>query len=274
MDDHVWTGSADDRFTLEQGIHRVIADLRHPERGLLVSHVGKPIETSAANMCLHSLHSPTELSLTDAYSRGTSLVAAYESASPAWPGRIEYACRVTRPTGWNLPNEAFVCLTMVSYTTDAPTCAGRVDLRSTVCAAASFHQPTGMQEAVLAVCRLPQPKDDGTCPTIVLPPPHFLLFDLHDGTDAVLLGHVGTQEIPTELTGGPVSDDQPETWRFQLSQTVFSEPVERGVILRAAVAAVIGPRESLHPAAVDDLRKRLTERGVSLNEEPQLEVES
>ncbi|RMF86843.1 MAG: hypothetical protein D6741_21365, partial [Planctomycetota bacterium] len=212
MGNRTWTRNNADQFTYATGAYRIVADLQHPKRGLAVLREDESAR-SDPGLFVHALCPPAELSLDDAYVRGTCLVASFVSNSPDWPGRLEYACRIARPEGWNLPDEGFLCLTMLSYTTDASSCSGRIDLCSTACASASFHQPTGTEEAVLAVCRLPQPREDGALPKIVLPPPHFLLFDLADSSDAVLFGHVGTQEFPTELAGGPLSEETPETWR-------------------------------------------------------------
>ena len=246
MDGSVWRLENDTKRKrctawLQFGRLSAMVDLGRPQEGLSEIHLGSDTlaETRLLGIATDRLTAAEEVLLPEAHVRGSQLVAAYEEA-PNRPLRVDASWRVLRAN----PTEEFLIGVelVVSVQTHLLDGCPELSAQSRLAAEETLH----LRDVT-----------SGEYQTLPLSPGRVSTVEPADGSPCLLFRLVGTDlsyaEMVhpadfrrAELTG---SGEDGET--VHVRHRLFSESIEKGVLLRARVRGLFLPRE-------DDMRVAAT----------------
>lgn len=218
---------------LQLGQLTAMVDLRQPNDGLVEVHLGAGRLAGAwlLGVATTSFSAGEEVRSPEKHLRGTDLVTAYEEPTSR-PVRVDALWRAVSP----MPSEKFVAAVelVVSVQTHLPESRPEVAVRSELSAAEAFrlvdaasarYRPLAPSPGAAAVI---EPGEGLGC--MLFRPPGVELSYAEMVHPADFQHH--------ELTARPEDDGT-----ICLSHHLFSDPLEKGVILRARVRGVFLPRE-------------------------------
>lgn len=247
MSSPLWTLSGN-RGNLSLPGHRAMVDAEHPEHGLHVTRVAGHMlpRNELLGVQLSALAAGEPVVLIEAYGRGADLIATY-AETPSQPARVQIYWRVIRE---RMPRPALWCVDLqVSVQTNLLDLHPQLDSRSRL--------------PVAEVLRLAHVDVEEFEP-LSAPPGATVQLSPDDGTGCLLLRTAESDlsyvemVYPSDFAGSAVRIDARDG-TVQVTQRLFAESLEKGVIRRARIRGAYLSRDGDVAAAAQLYREFVAE---------------